>query len=62
MSTVYTTHGCPYCGQHHDGRTCPMVKAMEYYQNGTLKRVEFHEPKPVFSGSLKDLTTQGATS
>ena len=37
---------CPYCGVGHVG-TCPRVKAIEYFQNGMVKRVEFHEPKPV---------------
>lgn len=32
---------CPYCGLLHDV-TCPRIKAMEYHENGTLKRVEFH--------------------
>lgn len=31
---------CGYCGCLHDG-TRPKVKAIEYYPNGTVKRVEF---------------------
>ena len=35
---------CPYCGMLHlqGSGVCPRVKAMEYYQDGTLKRVEFY--------------------
>jgi hypothetical protein len=38
---------CPWCSTPwsailHGGR-CPKVKAKEYHENGTLKRVEFYE-------------------
>jgi hypothetical protein len=36
---------CGFCGQYHIGE-CPKVKAREYYPNGTLKRIEFHELVP----------------
>jgi hypothetical protein len=31
---------CGWCGMIH-GPTCPRIKAIEYYPNGTVKRVEF---------------------
>ena len=31
---------CQFCGQKH-GVRCPSVKAIEYYENGTVRRVEF---------------------
>lgn len=31
---------CRYCGTIH-GPTCPTIKAIEYYENGIVKRVEF---------------------
>ena len=34
------TNNCQWCGAHHQYK-CPMVKAYEYYPDGTLKRVEF---------------------
>ncbi len=34
---------CGWCGVIH-GPRCPLVKAMEYHQDGTLKRVEFFAP------------------
>lgn len=34
---------CPYCGGLHIG-LCPTVKAIEYYPDGTTKRVEFKTP------------------
>ncbi len=40
---------CPYCGLSgltHPG-VCPMVKALEYHENGSIKRVEFHPPQPL---------------
>lgn len=37
---------CYWCGSHHTGK-CPMVKRIEYYENGTVKSVEFHAPSPI---------------
>lgn len=38
---------CPYCSggssQMYHGGTCPKVKSIEYYENGTIKKVEFHD-------------------
>ena len=31
---------CRWCGMMH-GLVCPLVKAVEYYQDGSIKRVEF---------------------
>lgn len=39
---------CPYCGMIHIlAGICPMVKAFDYYPDGTVKRVEFRDPQPV---------------
>lgn len=36
---------CPHCGNlAHEVGQCPRVRAVEYYKDGTLKRVEYHEP------------------
>lgn len=32
---------CQYCGVGHTGM-CYRVKAIEYYENGAIKRVELH--------------------
>lgn len=32
---------CGYCGAFHAG-VCSRVKAIEYHENGMVKRVEFH--------------------
>jgi hypothetical protein len=43
---VNTTNGtdaaphCPYCGNGPHQGVCHMVKAIEYYPNGQIKRVE----------------------
>ncbi len=39
---------CPHCGMGHSG-TCPRIKAIEYHQDGTIKRVEFHAAAPMES-------------
>jgi hypothetical protein len=36
---------CVHCGNFHPGVVCPRVKAIEYFENGTVKRVEYHEPR-----------------
>jgi len=44
------TSPCPHCGFIHQ-TTCPRIKSMEYYPDGiVVKRIEFHEPKPVVLG------------
>ena len=32
---------CPYCGGNH--MACPLVKSLEYYPDGAIKRVEFKD-------------------
>ncbi len=34
---------CGHCGAIHAG-ACPRVAAIEYHQDGTIKRVEYREP------------------
>ena len=45
-----SSYMCEHCGYGHVG-TCPKIKAIEYHQNGTVKRIEFHEPQPLVSGA-----------
>lgn len=40
------TTPCGHCGAFHAG-PCPRVKAVEYYPDGTVKRVEYHAPSPI---------------
>jgi hypothetical protein len=37
------TTNCQWCGNIHNQK-CPMIKAIEYHQDGTTKRVEFYAP------------------
>jgi hypothetical protein len=42
---------CPYCGSPmaHSPASCPSVKAIEFYPDGTIKRIEkvtFTSPPP----------------
>lgn len=32
---------CPHCGNPKHAAVCPLVKAIEYFPDGTLKRVEY---------------------
>lgn len=32
---------CPHCGNPKHAAVCPLVKAFEYYEDGTVKRVEY---------------------
>ena len=41
MSTSNSTANCPHCGLVHL-TTCPRIKVIECYADGTIKRVEFH--------------------
>lgn len=39
---------CAYCGfLGHREPACPRVSAIDYHDNGTIKRVEFSQPSPV---------------
>lgn len=40
---------CPHCGTIHL-TTCPKIKAIEYYQDGSTKRIEFHDLVPTVQG------------
>lgn len=42
--TVPNTNQCPcqWCGMYH-GPKCPSVAAIEYHENGQVKRVEFFD-------------------
>lgn len=35
---------CSHCGMHH-APPCPRVAAIEYYENGLIKRVEYVQPR-----------------
>lgn len=37
-------HICEHCGGSHYSNRCPRIKSIEYYQNGKVKRIEFHPP------------------
>ncbi len=60
MTFTPSTHyaPCPYCGHGHTG-TCPKVRAIDYYQDGTVKRVEFYEPKPHVSSRVIGYNDEG---
>lgn len=32
---------CGHCGCWHQG-ACPRIKTIEYYPNGTIKKIEYH--------------------
>ena len=36
---------CPYCGTTHPSAKCYLVKAIEYFPDGQVKRVEFMTPR-----------------
>lgn len=43
MTTTVNVTPCPHCGMLHGG-ICHLVKAIEYYPDGTVKRIEFKGP------------------
>ncbi len=42
--TTKNLRPCQWCGSWHSGK-CPLVKAIDYYPDGTVKRVEFHDTR-----------------
>jgi hypothetical protein len=57
MTTVTGTgmYACPYCGftPAHLPEQCHMVKAIEYFQNGQIKRIEKRETDYSFLPNLQ---------
>ena len=55
MTTVLPSQNnqCPHCGGFHQ-TTCPRIKAIEYAENGTVKRIEFHAPHPLTASTHPD--------
>lgn len=46
--TTSSWTSCYWCGLIHvGGGICPRVREIEYYPNGTVKRVEFHPQMPI---------------
>jgi len=35
---------CDHCSAYHVGR-CPRIKAIEYYPDGAVKRVEYYDTR-----------------
>jgi hypothetical protein len=50
-TNIQTSKECSYCGNIH-GPRCPAVRSIEYYQDGTVKRVEFVPMTSVFASIL----------
>lgn len=46
--TLAINNSCPYCGSIHS-TVCHKVKAIEYYQDGTVKRVELMTPSDQYT-------------
>jgi hypothetical protein len=37
---------CKICGFEHSDRMCYRIAAIEYFENGSIKRIEYHDPVP----------------
>lgn len=42
-TTYRTLPTCRYCDATHDSIKCPRIKSIEFYEDGTVKRVEFKD-------------------
>jgi hypothetical protein len=44
-------NSCGHCGNWHPNAACPRIRAIEYYPDGTVKKVVYHtdKKKPVKS-------------
>lgn len=52
MGNTAGTTTCPHCGMIHTTK-CPLIKAIEYFPDGTVKRVEF---EPIAGGNGRSFT------
>jgi len=55
MTTQITN--CQFCGKDH-GKRCPDVRAIEYHENGVIRRVEFMTPRD-YMPSLAPMPSPG---
>ena len=37
---------CPHCGLHGHIGMCPRIRAVEYNEDGTVRRIEYHATQP----------------
>lgn len=44
-TTAAPAPSCPHCGGWPHQGVCPMVQAVEYHPDGTIKRVEYKTSK-----------------
>ena len=50
-----TVYKCAHCGgMDHGVNMCPRVAAVEYYPDGTTKRIEYVKPEPIVAGAPFD--------
>ncbi len=52
---VFSSQLCGHCGCYHAVGACPRVKAIEYFPDGTVKRVEYHQGAPQVLGKREPL-------
>ena len=61
MNTITTGVACRWCGMYH-GALCPAVAAIEYFADGSVKRVEFKTAVDRWGRFIEPLiTVTGAT-
>lgn len=41
-STMTVGSTCQWCGWYHE-TVCPRIRSIEYWQNGAIRKVEFHD-------------------
>lgn len=58
-TAVEATEACRYCGSLHVGM-CPKVSAIDYYEDGSIKRVEFHAVQNASDATISPPETDAA--
>ena len=46
---------CCWCGEQHSSKKCPFVKALEFWETGPVRRVEFFTSAEIHSALLEQL-------
>lgn len=49
-NVTVSSEPCHHCGNCHNGR-CPRIKVIEYYRDGSVKRVEYFDSAQPLSAS-----------
>lgn len=64
LEAIPAVGACEWCGTVHSERKCPLIRAVTYYPDGKVRRIEFHAPMqiPIGPVDISRVSAGGGTS